>query len=247
MESYKIDEIILEKIKALGLPEKKENNPYILLHVYGDGVRASNKFNAKVYEGKKGLKLVTNDYHTLMNLIENKIVSEKDYKRIIYIDDSNWGCAIGGVLVGAYDTLAKKVKIKVIDVKFFQEPLFSQKAYLDEYAKNGIELVNEFNTNPNDALIRICTGYLNTKLKEELRKIGFNVEVAEIGEPLQTEIENKAREYVKSFGYDKYYDPKQLMPAQITDEFNKTISWLKEKNLMKFAKTGWNYFKPYDA
>jgi len=29
-------------------------------------------------------------------------------------------------------------------------------------------------------------------------------------EPLQTEIENKAKAYVKSFGYDKYYDPKQL-------------------------------------
>ena len=243
MESHKIDESMLEKIKALGLPEKKENNKYILLHVYGDGVRASAKFNAKIYKGKKGLKLVTNDFHTLMNLMENKIVSEKDYKRIIYLDDSNWGCAIGGVLVGAYDTLTKEIKTKVIDVIFFQEPLFSQKAYLDEYAKKGIQLVDDFDANPKDALIKICTGYLNTKLKNELRKIGFNVEVSQIGEPLQTEIENKAREYVKSFGYDKYYDPKQLTLAQINDEFNKTISWLKEKDLMHLAKSGWKYFK----
>ena len=247
MESYKIDEIILEKIKALGLPEKKENNQYILLHVYGDDIRASTKFNAKVYKGKKGLKILTNDYATLKKLIEGK-QSKKTYERIIYIDDSGWGFPLGGVLIGAYDDLSKGFIFKEVDIKFFQEENFKQQKYLQEYANKGIEIISELKPNRANTLIKICTGFINKNLKEDLRTLGFDVEVAEIGEPLQSELEKRHKQFVKEkFGYDAYYDPKEIEKGEIVSEFNSVVDFIRKNNLMKFAKTGWNYFKAYDA
>lgn len=247
MESYKIDESMLEKIRALGLPEKKESNEYCMLHVHGDNIRAPETFNAKVYSGKKGMKLVTNDYETLMDLINNK-QKNGSYSRIISIDDSGWGFPLNGVLVGAYDTLANSFKFKEIDVKFFQGREFNEKSYLFEYAKKGIEIINEFNPDKNTTLIKICTGYINIELKRELRKIGFNVEVAKIGEPLQSELERKHKEYIKEkFGYDAYYDPKELKTAEIVSEFNDVVEFIRKNNLMSSAKSGWEYFNKNSA
>ncbi len=242
MESFKIDESMLEKIKALGLPEKKENNEYILLHVCGDTIRAPETFNAKVYSGKKGLKLVTNDHETLMDLINGK-QKNGSYSRTIFIDDSGWGFPLGGVLVGAYDTLTNSFKFKEIEVKFFQGNEFNSKDYLLEYSKKGVEIINEFNPDKNSTLIKICTGYINIELKRELRRIGYNVEVAKISEPLQSELERKHKEYIKEkFGYDAYYDPKELQTKEIVSEFEKVVEFIKKNNLMSQAKSGWEYF-----
>lgn len=243
MESYKIDESMLEKIKALGLPEKKENNEYILLHVHGDNKRAPETFNAKIYSGKKGLKLVTNDYYTLITLL-NKETIKKSLSRTIFIDDSGWGYPALGVLVGAYDTETKTFWFKEVDVKFFQGHAFKNKEYLEEYAKQGIAIINAYEPDKKTTLIKICTRFINIKLKEELRKLGYNVEVAKIGEPLQSKIERKHREYVKEkLGYDAYYDPKELKQEEIVSEFNKVVEFIKKNNLMRYAKSGWEYFK----
>lgn len=227
MESCKIDESMLEKIKALKLPEKKENNEYILLHVHGDNVRAPETFNAKVYSGKKGLKLVTNDYHTLQQLIEGK-PSNKKYDRVIYIDDSGAGFPLQGILIGAYDTKTSKTEIGEVSVEFFQSPKFENQEYLNEAANVALKLLHKFNVKPNDTLIKICTGFVNIKIKEKLREISYDVEIAKIGEPLQSELEKKHKEYIKTTaGFLDYYDPKET--NNISLEFEKVINWIKEK------------------
>lgn len=245
MESYKIDEDMLEKIKALKLPEKKENNEYILLHVHGDNIRAPETFNAKVYSGKKGLKLVTNDYHTLQQLIEGKANNHNDFDRIISIDDSGWGFPALGVLVGMHDSKDNSLHYAEVPVEFFQKDNFAQKIYLDEYARKGITLLNELlPIDKKKTLIKICTGFVNTKLKDALRATGYIVEVAKIKEPLQSALENKHKEYVKErMGVDLYYDPKEHNPAEISSFFDKVVTYLKNSSKMNLAKAGWEYFK----
>ena len=243
MKSRKIDEDMLEKIKALGLPEKQENNEYILLHVYGDKVRAPETFNAKVYSGKKGLKLVTNDYETLVDLI-NKKEKNNIFSRTIFIDDSGVGFPLQGILVGAYDTKTNRTEIEEVSVEFFQSPKFENQEYLDEAANVALKLLEKFNVNPKDTLIKICTGFVNIKIKMKLREIGYAVEIAKIGEPLQSELEKKHKEYIKrTTGYSNYYDPKET--SNISSEFNNVINWINKKpeERLKFAKTGWEYFK----
>lgn len=243
MESYKIDESMLEKIRALGLPEKKENNEYILLHIHGDNVRAPKTFNAKVYSGKKGLKLVTNDYGTLMELINCK-QKNSNYSRTIFVDDSGFGMPIGGTLVGVYDTETNEVYIEEVLVEFYQPPLFEQQKYLEEAANKAIKILDKLNIDKSKTLIKVCTGFVNVKIKNKLREFGFDVEIAEIGEPLQSELERRHKQYIKSkFGYTDYYDPKEV--DNVASEFNKVIKWIKEKpeERLKFAKTGWDFFK----
>ncbi len=243
IESFKIDESILEKIKALGLPEKRENNEYILLHVYGDNIRAPETFNVKVYSGKKGLKLVTNDYDTLMKLINGE-VKNKSYDRIIYIDDSGVGFPLQGILIGAYDPKTNKTDIGEVSVEFFQSPKFENREYLDEAANVALKLIDKVNTSPKDTLIKICTGFVHIKVKEKLRELGYDVEVAKIKDPLQSELEKKHKEYIqRTTGFLYYYDPKET--SNISSEFDKVINWIKEKSeeRLKFAKTGWGFFK----
>lgn len=243
MESFKIDESMLEKIRALGLPEKKEANSYCMLHVYGDNIRAPETFNVKVYKGKKGLKLVTNDYETLMDIIENK-TSNKEYERIIYIDDSGTGFPLQGILIGAYDTKTNRIEIEEVSVEFFQSPKFENQDYLDGAANAGLNLIKKFNADSNNTLIKICTGFVNIKIKKKLRELGYAVEVAKIGDPLQSELEKKHKEYIKrTTGYSNYYDPKET--GNIPSEFSKVINWINEKpeERLKLAKTGWDYFK----
>lgn len=240
MESYKIDESMLEKIRALGLPEKKEANAYCMLHVYGDNIRAPETFNAKVYKGKKGLKLVTNDYETLMDLINGK-QKNGNYSRTIFIDDSGAGFSLQGILIGVYDTKTNKTEIEEVSVEFFQSPKFENQEYLDEAANVALKLLEKLNADPNDTLIKVCTGFVNIKIKQKLREIGYNVEIAKIGEPLQSELEKKHKEYIKrTTGYSNYYDPKET--GNISSEFSKVIDWINEKpeERLKLAKTGWD-------
>lgn len=242
MKTQIVDEQFLEKVEALGLPKKDEDNPWIALHVFGDGKRASPKFNAKIYRNKKGiLKLVTNDFHTLQQLLEgNK--QHSNFKRVIMIDDSGWGYPAGGVLVGAYDSATGRIEFREVDVKFFQDPHFSSKEYLQEYARQGIDIVNTLGPDKSSTLIKICTGYVNTALKDKLREEGYHVEVAEIGEPLQTALEKEHKDYVKKLGLD-YYDPKELSSGQISSMFEQVLEQMKKKDLSHLAKSGWQFFQ----
>lgn len=242
METKIVDESFLKQVEALDLPKKQENNPWIVLHVFGDGKRASPKFNVKIYRNKKGIfKLVTNDFHTLQQLLEGKNTRKK-FERVIMADDSGWGYPCSGVLVGVHDSETNMLMFREIDVKYFQDPLFSEKAYLQEYARQGIAIIDELNPDKNSTLIQICTGYVNTALKDQLREKGYHVEVAEIGEPLQTALEEEHKKYIMKLGLD-YYDPKEVPPEKIPSMFQHVLEQMKKKNLTHLAKSGWQFFK----
>ncbi len=238
----KIDKELIKKIKKLGLPEKKEKNQFLLLHVHGDNVKASKKFNVKVFKNKNGeLSLVTNDEETLKRMLRNERPAKKE--RILFIDDSGVGFPLGGALVGVYDTKTDRILTDTVGVDFFQGESFQKKTYCDEYAKKAFRLVKKFGADPRDTKIEICTGYINTQARELLRRKGFQVEVGEIGEPLQTELERIHGDYIKSLGYDRYFDPKTMSDKEISKRFNAVVDWIKDNDKMYLAKTGWKFFQ----
>lgn len=238
----RIDKELLESIKKLGLPEKKEKGPHLILHVHGDGVKASKKFNVRIYTDKQGrLSLVTNDEETLQRLLKGEKLVERG--RTIYIDDSGVGFPLGGALVGAYDTKTGQVLTDEVGVQFFQGEKFANKRYCDEYAKKAKGLVGRLGGDPKDTRIVICTGYINIKAKELFRKLGYRVELGEIGEPLQSELEKRHADYINSLGYDRYFDPKAVKRSELPKRFNEVVEWIKENNKMHLAKTGWRFFQ----
>lgn len=242
-DSTRIDKDYLEKLKELGLPTKDSNSPYVILHMHGDGIRASQKFNFQVYTGKNGLRLVTNDKPTLDRLLSGEGNIDITGKRIITLDDSGVGFPIGGVLYGVYDAATEKFYLKEIEVKFFQGFRFRKHDYLERYKERALEIMDEINPSLDNTVIKICTGHINTKAKEALREKFPIVEVDEIGEPLQGWLEKQNRKYIELLvKKDIYYDPKGLSKEEISRRFYSVVEFAEKNNLMHLAKTGWNFF-----
>jgi hypothetical protein len=239
MDVKVIDAALLKAIERLRLPRSRETNPYIVLSVHGDDVRVSSKWKARVYRNAQGrLKLVTTDYHTLEQLLTGPAPARE---KIIKVDDAGWGFPLGGVMIGAEK--GGHIETGIVDVRFFQGELFREHAYLAEAAHVTLELVRKLGGHPDDTLVEICTGYVNSKSKEALRAEGYEVKVTEITGHLQHGLERLFREYVESLGYRAYFDPKEMRnPASA---FKKVIGWIMEdpEKRLKIAKTGWKYFE----
>lgn len=238
MDVRALDNVMLDRIRHLGLPCRDEHNPYVILSVYGDGVRASPRWSAKVYKNQKGqLKLVTNDYATLEQLLSGKTPEREN---IIKVDDAGWGFPLGGVMLGATD--GTHVETGLVDVQFFQDGMFRQRAYLHEAARVTRTLVGRLGK-PGDSTVEICTGYVNSESKNLLRREGYDVIVTEITGLLQDELEKRFKEYIESLGYHAYFDPKETRDPATA--FNKVIKWIDQDPAarMKIAKTGWKFFQ----
>lgn len=243
--SERIDKMYLDRLKSLPLPTKNRSEPFILLDMQGDGKKAHTNFNLQVYKNKKGhLTLVTTDVQIVRQLLEGKEKTSDVGKRIILIDDSGWGFPLGGILCGAYDSQTKNFYVKEIETDFFQGEKYQNKLYLDRYKERAVEILNEIKPNPTETIIKICTGYVNTKAKDILREMGFLVEAEEIGEPLQSWLESQHKEYViRLIGTDIYYDPKETSKPAISRKFNEVIAFANAHNLTHLLKTGWSYFQ----
>ncbi|HWQ96173.1 MAG TPA: hypothetical protein VN368_02250 [Candidatus Methylomirabilis sp.] len=243
---------MLDKLKALGMPEVKENNPWLMLHIKGDDTKAPGSWNAKVYRNKAGiLKVVTADMVVLDALLTNtapfapvSAPMEKKSERIVTIDDSGWGFPLMGVLIGAHDSQMGQIIIEEIKVEYFQSPYFETKAYLNQAAIATMRLLDRLNVSPDGTLIKICTGYIHTEAVRVLIENGYTIERGVIGEPLQSKLEAAHAEYVrKATNAGIYYDPKDLDKKEIGRKFHEVIAWIKKNNAWNIAKTGWGFFK----
>ena len=263
MATQPITQTQLEMLRKLGLPEVKENNQWLVLHLKGDGERAPQSWNARIYTNSAGnMKVVTTDMATLAALLDGRQQDQQmvppvkfEAGRVISIDDSGWGFPLLGTLIGLHDSLDNSIHIGEVLVKYYQSPFFERKDYLYEAANQVVRFLGElqhpnadiFDPRTVDVLFKVCTGYVNTGIVEELRERGFKVETCAIGEPLQSALEaahmNYIREKTKA---DIYYDPKELGKSEIPKKFGEVVKWIEKNNAWSLAKTGWNYFKTRD-
>ncbi|VVB87183.1 Uncharacterised protein [uncultured archaeon] len=121
MDTQQISKTQLDTLRKMGLPEVKENNQWLVLHVKGDGVKAPESWNAKVYTDSAGnMKVVTTDMAVLVALLsESPRMALPDPTRIISIDDSGWGFPLLGTLVGLHDSLDDSLHIGEVSVKYY--------------------------------------------------------------------------------------------------------------------------------
>jgi hypothetical protein len=151
MTSQPISKGQLDTLKKLGLPEVKENNQWLLLHVKGDGEKAPQSWNAKIYtNGAGNMKVVTTDMATLEALLDGRQHAQKmaqpanhEASRIISIDDSGWGFPLLGTLIGLHDSLDNSIHIGEVLVKYYQSPFFERKDYLYAAAQQVVRLLGE--------------------------------------------------------------------------------------------------------
>ncbi len=180
----------------------------------------------------------------IRELLQNNPSPPQLGERVVLMDDALWGFPLGGVLLGVHDSLTDNFAAREIPVKYFQTPLFEEKAYLQAMAEAAVELLEELPVDPvSTHVVKVCQGYVNSAIPAALRRRGYRVVVGKIGEPLQSWLESKAAEYVRSLGYDGYYDPKEMRESDVRKAFWRVVRWVEKHRRYDIAKTGWRFWK----
>lgn len=242
-------EWIIKKLKESSekgfVVARKENNPSLMASFSGVEAKGiSPKWNVKIYthnRKKNGHSLVCVDLQVLQMLLEETYegFSPPDLQ-LLRIDDAGWGFPLCGVMVGVSDET--EVKTAVVPVEYFRNGGphdFASGDYLRKYTELGFDLLDQFTATPQTHRVEICTGYINQPLRDELRKIGYDVRVVEIKGTLQDQLEKRFQAYVRQeVGVDIYYDPKGMNKPGIPREYRKTLAY-GQKNCPHLIKTGW--------
>jgi len=232
----KMEQKLSEACRAGLIVYRTENNQYLKVSYKGTGNLISDKWNIKIYTSGS---VVCNDFQTLDDILNGSIKKPDTSKILLQADDSGWGFPLLGIMIGITD--GREVKVDTVDVSFFREGTFQTKAYLKEYAKKGVALIEgHFGATPQTHRIEICTGYVNKNLKSALRNKGYDVRVVEVKGLLQDKLEAMFKEYVKQeLRVDLAFDPKEFDDkSQIGYHYNRAVEWGR-KNAPHLLKTGW--------
>jgi len=230
----------LSRLCANGtIMERYEYNNYLKVSYKGTGDPISDKWNVKIYSTGT---VVTTDEHTLNILVSGTFERDKKAnaeKTVLQCDDSGWGSPVCGVMVGVSN--GREIKTAVVDVKYFRKGSFETKDYLKIYSKHARDIIKDsFKAKPSTHRIEICTGYVNSALKEDLRKEGYDVQVVGIKGFLQDRLEGCYREYVETtLGEKMYYDPKEFPSKKdLSHKYYEVLNWGK-KHRPDMLKNGW--------
>jgi hypothetical protein len=216
---------------------RSENNQYLKMSFFGSGKLISPKWNVKIYTSGA---IVCNDVLLLKEILKGSLTSAPALP-LFQIDDAGIGFPLCGVMIGITD--GTTVWTDTVDVSFFQSPKFEKKLYLVEYANKGLKLLSNLGVAPKTHRIEICTGFINTNLKNMLREKGFDVRVAEITGLLQDQLEQLFRDHVRLLtGADVGYDPKQMKKQDLGKAYYGALRWAK-KNVPHLLKNGWESIK----
>ena len=219
------------------LSPRMEKNNYLKVSYCGTGKLISPKWNVKIYTSGA---VVCNDLPLLKNILEGSLMPAPSLP-LIQIDDAGIGFPLCGAMVGITD--GKQVWTDIVDVSFFQTPKFEKQQYVTEYARKGLNLLSQIGVKSETSRIEICTGFINTRLKDLLREKGFDVRVTEIKGLLQDQLEQLFREHIhREVGQDIAYDIKMIKNSEIPKYYCKALEWGK-KYAPHLLKSGWKSMK----
>jgi hypothetical protein len=153
---------------------------------------------------------------------------------MIMLDDSGWGSLLGGVIIGMYNTDGRIFKHKLIPISYFRGKKFRTGAYRNYAVKIFREML--FKIGP-CSKIQICRGTVldeiyNTSIDKRM------MERVEIGDPLQSLLEDKFAEHLEKCGVPRRTDGAHCL------SFDDQLKWIYEDpKRVKYVKTGWPAWK----
>jgi hypothetical protein len=182
--------------------------------------------------------IVCTDMEVVKAFHEGKLITPDPSLKLIQIDDAGWGFPLCGILIGLQ--MGKRVITGEIPVSFFKPGIFETKKYLQVYSDIGYGLLQkEFQATPQTHRVEICTGFINSRLRDVLRKEGYDVRAVEIKGLLQNSLENLFKKYVyKELGAHLAYDVKELTKKKLSFEYYKALDWGR-RNAPGQIKSGW--------
>lgn len=161
----------------------------------------------------------------------------------ILIDDAGYGDLLHGAVIGIYRTETEEFYYDLIDVKYFQKPLFIKREYLSEANRIVIKLIERIKPYENEN-IQVCRGDILNIAAEELTQFygEDRVQRVKIEGNAQVLIETAYLDEIRNLGYEPIPDR--------TEKWSKSFwhmyRWVKKnQNMIKYTKSGWPRLKKY--
>jgi hypothetical protein len=155
----------------------------------------------------------------------------------IQIDDAGYGDLLFGVVIGVYRPETDDFFYDVINVKYFQRPLFEKKGYLDEALQIARKLVKRLKLEDGER-IEICRGDILDKAAGGLIEAygGKRVARVKVEGRAQLLMEEAYLNEIRNLGYEPLPDR--------TEKWGKSFwhmyRWLRNNpRMLRYAKSGW--------
>lgn len=161
----------------------------------------------------------------------------------ILIDDAGYGDLLFGAVIGAYRPETEDFVYDVIDVKFFQKPLFKTQKYRAEARRIAKGLVDRLKPGE-DEKIEICQGDILDRAAEALiQSLGEGrISRGKIEGRAQALIEGAYLDEIRNLGYEPIPDRTEKWSKSFWHMFR----WLqKHPKMVRYAKSGWPNLKRY--
>ena len=161
----------------------------------------------------------------------------------IIIDDAGYGDLLHGAVIGAYRPDNDEFIYDLIDVKYFQKPLFQKKGYQREAGRIAKKLVERLGLGDGEN-IEICQGDILDKAAEALVGLYGEERISRVkveGEA-QEKIESAYLDEIRNLGYEPIPDR--------TEKWGKSFwhmyRWLRDNpKMIKYTKSGWPRLKRF--
>lgn len=161
----------------------------------------------------------------------------------ILIDDAGYGDLLHGAVIGAYRPETDEFIYDLIDVKYFQKPLFGKKEYQLQAGRIAKKLVKRLGLKDGDR-IEICQGDILDKAAEALGDIYGKDRITRV------KIEGKTQDLIESAYLDEIrnlgYEPIPDRTEKWGKSFWHMYRWLKaNRRMLKYSKSGWPRLKRF--
>jgi len=147
------------------------------------------------------------------------------------------------VIIGAYRQETGDFAYDVIDVKFFQKPLFADKAYLFEARRIALELLDRLGLQDRER-VELCRGdILDEAAVAVSERLGEErVSRVKVEGEAQRLIEQAYLNEIRNLGYE----PVEDRTERWAKSFFHMLRWLRaHPGMMRWAKSGWPRLKRY--
>jgi len=158
---------------------------------------------------------------------------------VLEIDDSGWGCPIGGVLIGVLRPESEEYLTGLIPVRYFQGTSYQKLAYLAKTKSLAKDLIGRLKVGSREQIV-VCPGPLFRNFRTYLFENKFNFRARPIGGALQLLVEKSFAQYLNGLGI-----PADLLARynfrHAGGRFHALLRWVAQTwpEQLAVCKTGW--------
>ncbi len=162
----------------------------------------------------------------------------------IEIDDAGTGDILYGVVIGAYRSEDDHFIYDMIDVRYFQEPVYDKKRHLNEARRIALRLVDRLGLKEEEKII-ICTGdVLNEAAEALIEQYGEErIERGKIEGRAQFLVEQAYTDELRNIGYEARDDRTEKWGKNFWHMYN----WVRKdpERRLRWTKSAFPNLKKY--